>query len=139
MTTPDVNIFLLDFSAPGKEMVVQNEDGSYTVLINAKLSQDGQIKAYQHALKHIDNGDFEKTDVQTIELQAHELKVKASKDLVPIPARKFEKQIKRLQKERKKLQKALKNKEQEINLIMDLYGPDYFFNAAEQQLSLIHI
>ena len=71
MTTPDVNIFLLDFSAPGKEMVLQNEDGSYTVLINAKLSQDGQIEAYQHDLKHIDNGDFEKKDVQTIELQAH--------------------------------------------------------------------
>ena len=32
------------------EMVVENEDGSYTILINAKLSQDGQLKAYQHAL-----------------------------------------------------------------------------------------
>lgn len=129
--TPDVNIFLVNFSTPGKEMVIQNEDDSYTVLINAKLSQDGQLKAYQHALKHIDNRDFEKSDVQSIEFYTHELKT--SKNLIPIPANKFEKQIKRLQKERKKLQKALKDKEQEINLIMDLYGPDYFFDAAEQQ------
>lgn len=131
MTTPDVNIFLLDFSAPGKEMVLQNEDGSYTVLINAKLSKDGQLKAYQHALNHIENGDFEKSDVQSIEFRAHELKTVG--DFVPIPDDKFEKQIKQLQKERKKLQKALIEKEQEINLIIELYGPDYLFKAAEQQ------
>lgn len=112
-------------------MVVQNEDGSYTVLINAKLSQDGQLKAYQHALNHIENGDFEKSDVQNIELQAHELK--ASKDLVPIPASKFEKRIKQLQREQKKLQKVLKDKEQEIDLIIDLYGPDCLMRVAEQQ------
>lgn len=63
MTTPDVNTILVNFDTPGKELVVQNEDGSYTVLINAKLSQDGQLKAYRHALNHITNGDFEKSDV----------------------------------------------------------------------------
>lgn len=112
-------------------MVVPNEDGSYTVLINAKLSQDSQLKAYRHALNHINNGDFDKTDVQNIELQAHE--VKTSKDLAPIPASKFEIQIKRLQKERKRLQKALKKKEQEIDLIVELYGSDCLMRAAEQK------
>lgn len=129
MTTPDVNTFLVNFSAPGKEIVVQNEDGSYTVLINAKLSQDGQLKAYQHALNHINNDDFEKFDIQSIELKAHELKL--SEDLVPAPVSKYEKQIKKLQKERKRLQKALKDKEKEIDLIADLYGSDCFFKAAE--------
>lgn len=131
VTTPDVNIYLVNFSTSGKEMVVQNEDGSYTVLINAKLSQDGQLKAYQHALNHIENGDFEKSDVQSIEFQAHELK--SVEDFVPIPASKFEKRIKQLQKERKKLQQALKDKEKEIDLIINLYGSDYFFKNAEQQ------
>lgn len=131
MTTPDANIFLVNFPTSEKEMVVQNEDDSYTILINAKLSQDGQLKAYQHALNHINNGDFEKSDVQNIELQAHELN--ASKSIVPIPASNFEKQIKRLQKEQKKIQKVLKNKEQEIDLIMDLYGPECFFKAAERK------
>lgn len=131
MTTPDVNIILVNFSTPGKEMVVQNEDDSYTILINAKLSQDGQLRAYQHALNHIASGDFEKSDVQNIELQAHELKTVGN--FVPVPASKFEKRIKQLQKERKKLQQALKEKEHEIDIIIDLYGIDNFTKAVEQQ------
>ena len=131
MTTPDVNIFLVNFSAPGNEMVVQNEDGSYTILINAKLSQDGQLKAYQHALKHINNEDFEKPDVQDIEFKAHELKT--VEDFIPVPASKFEKRIKQLRKERKKLQQALKEKEREIDIIINLYGYDYYTRAVENQ------
>ena len=65
LTTPDVNTLLVNFPTPGNEMVVENEDGSYTILINAKLSQDGQLKAYQHALNHINNEDFEKSEVQS--------------------------------------------------------------------------
>lgn len=131
MTTPDVNIFLVNFSAPGNEMVVQNEDDSYTILINAKLSQDGQLKAYQHALNHINNGDFEKFDVQNIEFQAHELK--SSDNIVSVPVSKFEKRIEQLQRERKKLQKALMDKEKEIDIIIDLCGSDYFFKTAERK------
>lgn len=52
-------------------MVIKNEDGSYTILINAKLSDQGQLLAYKHALKHITNEDFEKIDVQEIEHAAH--------------------------------------------------------------------
>lgn len=129
MTTPDVNTFLVNFPSPGNEMVVQNEDGTYTVLINAKLSQDGQLRAYQHAINHINNGDFEKSDIQSIEFQAHELKV--FENAVPVPADKYEKQIKRLQRERKKIQKALKEKEKEIKLITELYGSDCFARAAQ--------
>ena len=42
--TPDVNVILVDFPNGGNEMVVPNEDGSYTLLINARLSYDGQLK-----------------------------------------------------------------------------------------------
>lgn len=131
MTTPDVNVLLIDFQVPGKEMVVSNEDGSYTILINAKLSQDGQLKAYQHALNHINDGDFEKSDIQSIELRAHELE--QSKKVVPVPMDEYEKRILQLQRERKKIQKALKEKETEIKLIEDFYGPDCFFRAAEHR------
>ena len=131
LTTPDVNTLIVNFPTPGKEMVVQNEDGSYTILINAKLSQDGQLKAYQHALSHISNGDFEKSDIQTIELEAHELNI--SEKAAPVPVDKYEKHIKRLLSERKKLQKALKDKEREINLIIDFYGPDCFARAAKNK------
>lgn len=131
MTTPDVNVILIDFPAPGREMVVSNEDGTYTILINARLSHASQLKAYEHALQHIYNKDFEKSDIQSIEFQAHELKA-PEKD---IPAQTVldnnEKRIRQLQRKRKKIQKALKEKEKEIKLITDLYGPDYFFEVAE--------
>ena len=113
------------------EHLVKNADDSYTIFLNARLSHDGQLKAYQHALNHINNEDFEKTDVQSIELQAHE--IEASDNIVPVSANKFEKRIKQLQTERKKLQKALKDKEKEIDLIIDLYGSDCLIRAAERK------
>lgn len=128
MTTPDVNTFLVNFPTPGNEMVVENEDGSYTILINAKLSQDGQLKAYQHALTHINNDDFEKSDIQSIEYQAHGLEV--SEEIISAPVDKYEKRIRQLQRERKKIQKALKARRKEIELITELYGSDYFEKAA---------
>lgn len=69
--TPVVNCKIIDFPVKGKEMVMPNEDGSYTILINARLSQVGRIKAYEHAIKHILSDDFEKYDVQEIERETH--------------------------------------------------------------------
>lgn len=69
--TPVVNCNIINFPNGGNEMVVKNEDGSYTILINAKLSDRGRIEAYEHALKHIENEDFEKMNVQEIESAAH--------------------------------------------------------------------
>lgn len=110
-------------------MVVPNEDGSYTILINAKLSQEGQLRAYQHAMKHIQNEDFEKSDVQSIELKAHSLD--SSGEFVPILASKYEKRLKQLRREKKKLQQALRDKEREIDFIIELNDPDCFAKSAE--------
>lgn len=71
MTTPVVNCNIINFPNSGNEMVIKNEDGTYTILINAKLSDQGRIKAYKHALKHIESEDFEKKHVQEIEASAH--------------------------------------------------------------------
>lgn len=71
MMTPDINCNIINFPNSGNEMIVKNEDGSYTILINAKLSAQGQLLAYEHALKHIRNNDFEKSNVQEIEKAAH--------------------------------------------------------------------
>ena len=75
MMTPVVNVQLINFPNSGHEMVVPNEDGSYTILINARLSNEGQLQAYAHAMEHILNDDFEKQDVQVVEAVAHELSV----------------------------------------------------------------
>ena len=37
---------------------ILDADGDYNVYINARLSQDGQRKAYRHELRHIRRGDF---------------------------------------------------------------------------------
>lgn len=66
-----ITIELQDFPVPGKEMVVQNEDGSYTVFLNSRLNWESQMSAYIHALRHITGHDFEKENVQEIEKKAH--------------------------------------------------------------------
>lgn len=54
------------------ELVTLNDDGSYSVFINSRLSHDGIIKAYKHALNHIKNEDFYKDseDLNIIEKEA---------------------------------------------------------------------
>lgn len=39
-------------------MVTPNDDGTYSVYINANLDRERQMEAYRHELKHIANGDF---------------------------------------------------------------------------------
>lgn len=65
-----INVFMMDLGSI-KECVTPNEDGSYTILINDRLSYEGRLKAYQHALRHITNRDFEAENVQMIETYAH--------------------------------------------------------------------
>lgn len=51
-----------------KEAVLPCLDG-YTVYIDERLSHEEQVKAYRHALEHIYNGDFEKSDVSQVEME----------------------------------------------------------------------
>ena len=54
LTTPDVNVVLMDFpSKKGNEMVVPNEDGSYTILINAGLNYESQLNGVSYELSKI--------------------------------------------------------------------------------------
>lgn len=67
--TIDYQIVLLDI--PTNEAVTVNEDGSYTIFINARLTKEQQTRSYFHAMKHILGEDFEKMNVQKIEKEAH--------------------------------------------------------------------
>lgn len=67
----DINVVLWNFPNGGNEMVLPNEDGSYTIFLNSRLSKEQQQKAYIHALKHLKDDDFQKDDVQSIESNAH--------------------------------------------------------------------
>lgn len=68
-----INVQFLDMDTKIPEHLVLNKDGSYTVFINARLSYDKQREAYAHAMRHIKNNDFDKTNADEIEYDAHYL------------------------------------------------------------------
>ena len=70
------NIFVYTVKLPPKinEMVAPCADG-YTVYLSDRLDREGKIAAFNHAVEHIRNNDFEKGDVQSIEREAHERRV----------------------------------------------------------------
>ena len=53
-----------------KEMVSPDAEDGYTIYINRRLSDPDKMKAYRHALRHCIR-DFERSDVQEIESDAH--------------------------------------------------------------------
>lgn len=116
--TPDVNVIIMDLPLPSKETVVPNEDGSYTIFINAKLSDEQRLKSYEHAIKHIEENDFSKTDVQEIEYSAHNSVI--PEDAEKIPGDKFKNELLRIRKRRKKIQKKLKQYEQDMHFISEV-------------------
>lgn len=69
----DYQIRLIQFNnGKVREMVVPNEDDSYTIFIEATLSKKEQQHAFLHAMGHINNHDFEKTcPANMLELRAH--------------------------------------------------------------------
>ena len=113
--TPDVNVVVIDFRKnKGNEMVVSNEDGSYTILINARLSYEGQYKAYQHGMKHIEDNDFQKTDVQSIEYATHGLNYK---DTDTVPAERYIERLNRLRQSQRRLKREIEKDKKRVALI----------------------
>lgn len=66
----DVFVYLVDLPPGIHEMVTPCGDG-YTVYINSADCLSVQQDSYLHALKHIQNCDFEKSDVQAVEMLIH--------------------------------------------------------------------
>jgi hypothetical protein len=69
------NIFtvLADMPASVKGFAVENDDDSYTVVLNSKLSYEQNTSSFHHELSHIINGDFDDqtTTADEIEHNAH--------------------------------------------------------------------
>lgn len=65
------NNVLLISGFPVKGAVTPNDDGTYSIFINANQSDEGIMRTYYHELGHILHEDFEKEDVQQIEAEAH--------------------------------------------------------------------
>lgn len=66
----DVFTYFVPLPAGINEMVTPCADG-FTVYIDSDLDEAHRIRAYNHAIRHIMRGDFEKEDVGTIEAENH--------------------------------------------------------------------
>ena len=68
-----VYVYLKELPGYCHEMVSQNKDGSYTIVVNSLLAREQQVDAYHHALRHIVRDHFDGTNVQEIEKDAHRI------------------------------------------------------------------
>lgn len=72
ITLDDINVQILDMDTKVPEHLVKNNDDSYTIFLNARMSRENQIASYYHALKHIERNDYNMENVQEIEKNAHD-------------------------------------------------------------------
>ena len=138
----DVFVYVVDLPPGINEMVVPCTDGNYTVYLSAKLNDEGQRKAYEHAMWHINHNDFQKDNVQQIEVEAHGLVPEPAKVVIPEKTpeelhleqyrekrkKDYEAMRRRHKRARKRIQKELKEREQFINFLMEnnpMYSKDH--------------
>lgn len=72
LTEPITNTIYCALPTTIRSYVVANNDFTYTIVLNSKLSHEQNLLSYKHELFHIMNGDYEKKcDVDIIEFNAH--------------------------------------------------------------------
>ena len=120
----DIYVYLRPLPEGINELVMPCADG-YTVYIADRLDQEHQWKAYEHALRHIANNDFERTDVQEIEAIAHGI---SEPDQI-IPEERWKKEIEELQRQQKKLRAQIRRNQKRIQF---LQSSGYDFMAAAE-------
>jgi len=134
----DVFVYLRsDLPDKVKELVTPCAEG-YTVYINAKLDNEHRMKAYEHALRHIESGDFDTDcikDVQTIETD-----VRAPERIIPIAEVQKEideikkRRLEELQKRKRKLKAQIRENNKKI-AFLESEGFDFFAAAEENYLN----
>jgi len=70
-TSKNINTVLLPMAYNVKGCSCANEDGSYTIIINSKISYEQQLEAYCHELRHIARDDYGCDYVDQTERRAH--------------------------------------------------------------------
>lgn len=67
LLTETIGVYFLNMDTAVEEEVLLNEDGSFSIFINSRLNWERQMAAYQHAIRHIMQNDFNKEYVDDIE------------------------------------------------------------------------
>lgn len=68
----DIFVYTIDLPKHIDEIVTPCI-GGYTIYLASRLDEKHRLEAYRHALKHIEDGDFDRDNVQYIEAKAHGL------------------------------------------------------------------
>lgn len=106
ISNENIHVHYIDFPTTVGGRTVPNEDGSFDVFINSRYGYNGQRKALEHELRHIQSGDFDydsAEDVQTKEMIAHGLKMDITQDPKPIMSQaEIQRRISNLRKRRRK-------------------------------------
>ena len=77
--TADIYHYTVPLPDGVDEAVLPGIDG-YTIYTADRIDHDGSLKAYNHALRHIRNRDFEKEEsVNRIENTAHRVRAQSSR------------------------------------------------------------
>lgn len=119
----DINVVVMDLPIGLKEQVINNHDGSYTILLNSRYNAETIEKAKQHAVDHIKNEDFQKDNVQDIEAAAHG-KVVNYAEAAPPPVKK---------KKRRRRTKLHKYYEEKAAFMEEFFTPERRWQIAEEQ------
>ena len=67
-----INVILIDLDTMVGETICKNADDSFTIFLNSRWSSEMQRRCFCHALDHIRNNDWEKTNADSIEGERHE-------------------------------------------------------------------
>ncbi|KQC85473.1 hypothetical protein [Butyribacter intestini] len=54
----NINVQILDFGNSIPAVATINDDGSFSIFLNARLSYERRLEAYWHEMRHIQNQDF---------------------------------------------------------------------------------
>lgn len=66
-----INVQMMDLPGKTKALTIPNADGTYTIIINSRLSFEQQQKSFLHELNHIYQNDFGVNEIDLIEQIAH--------------------------------------------------------------------
>lgn len=131
----DVYLEIYDFKElKGDEFVTQNDDGSYTIFINSRLSLYAQRLAAEHAIDHIRRRDFEKENVQEIEAVAHHIHEHKNNEMDEELAEFYKRLHDYLVREVRRLKKELREYKPYIKAVRTMHEDDYFELLERQYL-----
>ena len=67
-----INTQIVNISPKVRAFTVKNSDDSYTIFLNDKIGYRERLRAYRRELRHIENGDFYRSDICDVQQIEHE-------------------------------------------------------------------